>query len=266
MTDYKGWIQLHRKMTDNPLWTCEKFTRGQAWIDLLLLANHTDNYFYLREHKIIVKRGQVGYSQLALSERWKWSRSKVKKFLNDLEKEQQVVQHINKSTSIVTIVNYEIYQQKEQQVVQQQDNSKATARQQQDTNNNDNNDNNNNNKEDKPKPKKFIKPTVEQIAEYCIERKNNIDAERFYNHYESNGWSVGKNKMKDWKASVRTWERNNFNDSQSQPHTQQLYRYYVDDENIPERMRRSNPEGVTLKAVELAKQQYGDKVINIEKV
>jgi hypothetical protein len=54
--------------------------------------------------------------------------------------------------------------------------------------------------------------------------------------------------------------------SQSQSHTQQLYRYYVNDDNIPERMRRSNPEGVTLKALELAKQQYGDKVINIEKV
>jgi hypothetical protein len=136
MKDYKGWIRLHRKMTDNPLWTCEKFTRGQAWIDLLLLANHTDNYFYLREHKIIVKRGQVGYSQLALSERWKWSRSKVKKFLNDLEKEQQIKQQISKSTSVITIVNYEIYQQKEQQDAQQQDNSKTTEKQQQDTNKN----------------------------------------------------------------------------------------------------------------------------------
>lgn len=57
--------------------------------------------------------------------------------------------------------------------------------------------------------KKFKKPTVEEIKKYCEERNNNIDAEKFYDHYESNGWYVGKSKMKDWKASVRTWEKNN---------------------------------------------------------
>ena len=55
--------------------------------------------------------------------------------------------------------------------------------------------------------KRFKKPTVEEIKEYCIERNNNIDAEQFFNFYESKGWLVGKNSMKDWKASVRTWEK-----------------------------------------------------------
>lgn len=59
--------------------------------------------------------------------------------------------------------------------------------------------------------KKFIKPTIEEIKNYCIYRKNNINAERFFNYYESNGWKVGKNPMKDWKAAVRTWENNNNN-------------------------------------------------------
>jgi len=54
---------------------------------------------------------------------------------------------------------------------------------------------------------KFKKPTIEEIEEYCKERKNGIDADRFYNFYESKGWYVGKNKMKDWKACVRTWEK-----------------------------------------------------------
>lgn len=57
---------------------------------------------------------------------------------------------------------------------------------------------------------KFIKPTVEEIRAYCRERNNIVDAERFYDHYESNGWKVGKNAMKDWKAAVRTWERSGF--------------------------------------------------------
>lgn len=63
----------------------------------------------------------------------------------------------------------------------------------------------------KKKPtKKFKKPTLEEVQAYCLERKNNVDAEKFIDYYESNGWRVGKNPMKDWKASVRTWERNNY--------------------------------------------------------
>lgn len=64
---------------------------------------------------------------------------------------------------------------------------------------------------DKVNTKKFIPPTVEEVKEYCIERNNNVDAERFIDYYTSNGWKVGKNSMKDWKAAVRTWERRNDN-------------------------------------------------------
>ena len=58
------------------------------------------------------------------------------------------------------------------------------------------------------KSARFQKPTVEEIRSYCLERKNGIDPETFYNYYESKGWVIGKNgKMKDWKAAVRTWEK-----------------------------------------------------------
>ena len=60
------------------------------------------------------------------------------------------------------------------------------------------------------KEKKFTKPSVEEIKNYCLERKNNIDAERFFDYYESKGWKIGKNTMKNWQAAIRTWERNNF--------------------------------------------------------
>lgn len=58
--------------------------------------------------------------------------------------------------------------------------------------------------------KKFVPPTLEQIMEYCSERNNNVDPQKFLNHYQSNGWMVGRNHMKDWKAAVRTWENNSF--------------------------------------------------------
>lgn len=60
------------------------------------------------------------------------------------------------------------------------------------------------------KKKRFIKPTLEEIKQYCIERNNNVNAEQFFDYYESNGWKVGKNSMKDWKAAVRTWERSEY--------------------------------------------------------
>lgn len=65
----------------------------------------------------------------------------------------------------------------------------------------------------KGKAKRFTKPTLADIQAYCIERNNNVDPEHFYDYYEANGWKVGKNSMKDWKASVRTWERNGYSDS-----------------------------------------------------
>jgi len=59
---------------------------------------------------------------------------------------------------------------------------------------------------DKPHKSRFIPPTVEEVAEYCRERGNGVDAQTFVDHYEANGWMRGKNKMKDWKACVRVWE------------------------------------------------------------
>lgn len=55
--------------------------------------------------------------------------------------------------------------------------------------------------------KRFTPPTLEEVKTYCLERKNNVDCEQFVDFYESKGWVVGKNKMKDWKAAIRTWER-----------------------------------------------------------
>ena len=128
-----GWVKLHRKLSDNPIWFSEKFTRGQAWVDLILLANHKDGYFYKRGVKINVKKGQVGRSEVELSDRWKWSRSKVRKFLKDLEKEQQIEQHKTNVTQVISILSWDKYQKKEQQTEQQKDTKRTPKEQQKDT-------------------------------------------------------------------------------------------------------------------------------------
>jgi len=140
----EGWISLHRKILESYLWKCEPFTRGQAWVDLLLLANYAYSFFYKRNIKVDVQRGQLARSEVELADRWSWSRTKVRKFLNDLEKEQQIIQQKTNITQIVTIVNYDFYQKKEQQDIQQKNSKKTAKEQQENTYNNVNNENNEN--------------------------------------------------------------------------------------------------------------------------
>lgn len=68
---------------------------------------------------------------------------------------------------------------------------------------------------DKAKAKRFVKPTLNDLEHYCIERNNKVDIQKFFNYYESNGWKVGKNPMKDWRAAVRTWEKNTKDETKS---------------------------------------------------
>lgn len=83
------------------------------------------------------------------------------------------------------------------------------------------------------KRQRFTKPTVEDVKAYCSERKNNVDANKFIDYYESNGWMVGRNKMKDWKAAVRSWERNNYGSPKQQSHVV---------EEVPDYMRKQIDE------------------------
>jgi hypothetical protein len=105
-----GWIRLHRQITENYLWRELPFDRKSAWIDLLLIASHRDGHIRVRGIKVEVKRGQVGYSVLTLAARWGWSRGKVTRFLMELQNEQQIKQQSNNITSLITIVNFELYQ------------------------------------------------------------------------------------------------------------------------------------------------------------
>ena len=136
----KGFILLHRQLEANWLWLSEPFTKGQAWVDLLILASHSGNTCFIRGNKIELKTGEIGYSKEQLASRWKWSRKKVLNFLKMLEKEQQIEQQKTPSLVVVRIVNYEKYQKKEQQTTQQKNNRKPTEEHKQIIKNNDNND------------------------------------------------------------------------------------------------------------------------------
>lgn len=99
---------------ENPLWLKGTFTAGQAWVDLLLLANHKPGTIWKRGIMVEVKRGQVGHSERTLAARWRWSRNRVNRFLRDLKTMQQVEMETepqNKNvTALISIINYDLYQ------------------------------------------------------------------------------------------------------------------------------------------------------------
>ena len=96
-----------------------------------------------------------------------------------------------------------------------------------DNNNNYNNNNYNNNNYNNKKSSRFTPPTVDEVAVYCRERGNNVDPQRFVDFYEAKGWMIGKNKMKNWKKAVNTWESRNSSSSKvAEPEPAKLPEFY----------------------------------------
>ena len=108
----RGWIKLWRSCEDNPLYFSEPFTKFQAWIDLLILANHRKKTVSIRGILVTVDRGQVLAGEEFLAERWKWSRGKVRRFMAYLSSKtvQQIVQQKNNVCTVVSITNFDRYQ------------------------------------------------------------------------------------------------------------------------------------------------------------
>lgn len=106
----KGWVVIYRSIMDNPLWEDKPFSRGQAWIDMILLASHKDTEFYFDGDMVPVEKGQIITSKRKLGDRWGWSNSKVNKFLNELEKVGMLVQKSDTKKTTIKIVKYEQYQ------------------------------------------------------------------------------------------------------------------------------------------------------------
>lgn len=199
----KGWICLSRQITEHWLWNSDRFDKAHAWLDLLLLANHTDKKTMHRGQLVVCKRGDVNLSLTELAKRWRWSRKAVKHFVETLERDGMVSNRVTRERTTITLINYEKYQSTEFEGNNEGDiKGSIKGNNEGSITNNVNNDNNikNNNRT-------FVKPTIEEVKTYCLERNNSVDPEAFISFYESKGWMIGKNKMKDWKAAVRTWER-----------------------------------------------------------
>lgn len=105
-----GWVKISRGVLDNWTWNDKPYAMGQAWVDLILLANWKDRKRVYKGEVIIQKRGEIITTKRALAERWGWSTKKVTRFLNLLEADQMLVQKGNKKGTSLTIENYGVYQ------------------------------------------------------------------------------------------------------------------------------------------------------------
>lgn len=108
-----GYIKVYRSIFNNQIWLSEPFTRAQAWVDLLLLANHSPNRIYIRGNAVDIGRGQMGWSVKNLSRRWRWSQGKTNRFLNQLKIDGQIGVQKSNLTTLITITNYDNYQKTE---------------------------------------------------------------------------------------------------------------------------------------------------------
>lgn len=203
-------ILLSRAVQQNFLWSDKPFAMGQAWIDLLMLAEWKDKDVISKGTIVHLERGQVGRAILWLAERWGWDRKRVKRFLKILETQKMATTESTTRGTIITIENYDKYQlsgttdgtNDGTTYGQPMDNDGTHPKKEKKEKKE------KNIKEIKPKPlRNKIPPTVDMVREYCESRNNGIDAEVFCDFYQSKDWMIGKDKMKDWQASVRTWEK-----------------------------------------------------------
>lgn len=196
-----GFIKLFRNIEQWEWYTEPNVMR--LFIHCLIKANHASKKW----RGIIIHAGSFVTSYSKLAQDLKLSERNIRTSLKHLKSTGEVTLKTTSQYSIISINNWSSYQQYDTRVDTQVTGDRHTGDRQVTTNNNDKNDKNINNNILGQK-QKFKKPRLEEIKNYCLERKNNVDAEKFFNYYESVDWHIGKNKMKNWQACVRNWEKN----------------------------------------------------------
>lgn len=153
MANNQGWISLHRSITEHWIYQEKRiFSKYEAWLDILLGVNHQDNKIMFDGALLEVKRGEKVTSIRQLTDKWGWSNSKVTRFLKALESDGMITRKSDTKKTVISVINYDKYQNNDLQKRQQSDSEtpqmnhqNATETPQTHTNNNVNNDNNDNN-------------------------------------------------------------------------------------------------------------------------
>jgi hypothetical protein len=190
-----GWVKIFRSFSKWEWYKDSKMVH--LFIHLLISANHKDGKWRGQS----VKRGQLITGLHSLSEQTSISIQSIRTCLSRLKSTNEITIKTSNKNSLITVVNYDIYQSIEitnNQTNKQLTNDQQTTNKQLTTNKNDKKEKNERN---------IVPPTFEMIKNYSIKRESNVNENRFFDFYQSKNWMVGKNKMKDWQAAFRTWEQ-----------------------------------------------------------
>lgn len=200
----KGWVSIHRTLLDHWLWKDRPFSKGQAWIDLILLANFEDKKIAYKGEIELCRRGTVNLSILELSKRWGWDRKTVRRFLSVLERDQMVTVSATTHRTTITLEKYDFFQDYGSTDGSTDGSTNGTTKSQQSPTTN--KDNNLIIKQDKhidAKP-----PTLNEVKTYIAEKGYNVDADTFFNYYAVNDWHDRDGKpVKRWKQKIVVWDR-----------------------------------------------------------
>lgn len=192
MIQLNGYVKIHRKLLQWG-WYSDCVVKD-VFLHLIFIAAFKDGEFLGHQ----IKAGQAIVSSQKMADELGFTRQQIRTALKKLESTKEISQKSTNRFTIVTVENWADYQLQENYDNQQITNNQPTDNQQITTSKEC--------KEIKNNIGRFTPPTINEISEYCIKRNNGVDPEKFFNFYQSKGWMVGKNKMKDWKAAVRTWE------------------------------------------------------------
>lgn len=205
-----GWISVYRSIVNSWLWE-KPLSKFEAWLDILLQANYKSKKVNIKNQLFVCKRGESIKCMETWAERWGWNRSRVRRFLKLLESDSMIVLKATNKTTKIIVCNYESYQDMRPTDDQQMTIRRPTDDQQMTTNNKGNKDNNINKKKGRKKITRFSPPSPQEVTEYANSISYKLSGDAFVDFYKSKGWLVGKNKMKDWQAAVRTWKQKDGN-------------------------------------------------------
>lgn len=208
MGERNGWIKFQRSMIADP--TINKDPEYLAlWVHLLCNAAFEPTPALLGGKRIMLQPGQIATGRRQLSVNSRISESKVQRILNAFENAQLIEQQKTNKNRLISILSWPEQTVSEQQIEQQLNNNRTTTEQQLNTLEEYKNirTEEEGKEADKPPRSKFVPPSVDEVRQYCRERRNAVDPETFVDFYAAKGWKIGKETMKDWKAAVRTWER-----------------------------------------------------------
>ena len=212
MTVNKGWIKLHRQIQDSALWDDgEPFDKAHAWIDLLLCVNHTDRKKIISGEIVTVKQGEMFTSDKFLANRWHWSRNRVRRFLEVIERDNMVYVKRTPYGTWINVVNYAKFQGQRTTNGTGDDTTLGTSNGTTDGTQYKNvkNIKNDNNFLCGADAQKKMPPDRSEVDEYCREKNYHMDVDGFMTYYNMNGWTLsGGRKISDWKSAVDYWHQN----------------------------------------------------------